>query len=529
LWLRNFSLLSVFSVSAWFARLRVLGIALTFAGGQLVATAASAQTVTQPAPAEAAKPDQVEIKKEPLAKQPGTEAAVTPAVPKAPAQGGVTESDGDETPEVGGVDPKSIFAGPTLLFDAATGEVLSEKRAGENWYPASLTKLMTAYVVFKKIREGTMKLDQQLSVSKLAARQPASRVGIAAGSTVTTEIALKSLIVYSANDMAYVLAENASGSVAGFSNDMNTAARALGMTSSYFVNPNGLYDPRQITTARDFGLLATALLTEFPEYGSYYGLENVDIGRRRLFNRNMLIRLMPEADGMKTGFVCDSGFNLVATAKRGDRRLVAVILGAKSGYSRAILAKDMLEQGFATSPLLQAPKVSEIVDQPFGLYKPADMTPLVCRNKEVAEIMDPSILSGWGVSFGLKDTAREADDVLHRNMLTATGLAAPGYGGTYRPVDKTGFMPVLWGMDQASATNTCDKFRFGGISCSVVPESVFELYGQMHLARLKTAKANRAKSSPAAQGSDNGGTKKKVRKSKSKKPAAKPRKKSVKR
>jgi D-alanyl-D-alanine carboxypeptidase len=526
--------LSVFSASAYVARLRVVSFALLFASTQLVAISASAQTVVQQAaPAEAAKPDQVEIKKEPLATQPGTEAAaqpaVTPAASKAAAPSGVTESDGDETPEVGGVDAKSIFAGPTLLFDAATGEVLSEKRAGENWYPASLTKLMTAYVVFKKIREGNMKLDQELSVSKLAARQPASRVGIATGSTVTTEIALKSLLVYSANDMAYVLAENASGSVAGFSNDMNAAARALGMNSSYFVNPNGLYDPRQITTARDFGLLAKALLAEFPEYGSYYGLENVDIGRRRLFNRNMLIRLMPEADGMKTGFVCDSGFNLVATAKRGDRRLVAVILGAKSGYSRAVLAKDMLEQGFATSPLPQAPKVSEIVDQPFGLYKPADMTPLVCRNKEVAEIMDPSILSGWGVSFGLKDTAREADDVLHRNMLTATGLAAPGYGGTYRPVDKTGFMPVLWGMDQASATKACNNFKFGGISCSVVPESVFELYSQMHLASLKTAKANRAKSSPAAQGSDSGSTKKKLRKSKTQKSAGKPRKKSVKR
>jgi D-alanyl-D-alanine carboxypeptidase len=460
-------------------------------------------TVQQQTPAQAAQPnqiDQIELKQEPTG---------VPAPGATIPQEGPSAAEAPDTSDVGGIDPKKISAGPTLVFDAATGEVLSEKRAGENWYPASLTKLMTAYVVFKKIRSGQMKLDQQLSVSKLAARQPASRVGTAAGSTVTTDLALQALLVYSANDMAYVLAENASGSVARFAKDMNAAAQAIGMTSSYFVNPNGLYDPRQIITARDLGLLARALLTEFPEYNHYYGAESVDIGRRRLFNRNILIRLMEEADGMKTGFVCDSGFNLVATAKRGERRLVAVVLGAKSGHARAILAKDMLEQGFATSPLAQAPKVSEIVDQPIGLYRPADMTAKVCRAKEIAEIADPTILAGWGVSFGLRETAREADDALHRNMLMATGFATPGYGATYRPTDNSGFIPLLWGMDQASAKQACDKYRFGGISCSVVPEELIELYGTLHTARLNAVKASKpvARIAPSAQGSDSGSSK----------------------
>jgi D-alanyl-D-alanine carboxypeptidase len=508
-------------MSASVKKLRGAGLALFVAGTQLIATSAlQAQTVVEPTPpAEAAAPDQIVIKKEPLAEAPALPAATPPETPGDPkaapdqkviVQENATESDGDETPPAKTtIDPKTISSGPTLLLDAATGEVISETRAGENWYPASLTKLMTAYVVFKKIREGKMQLDQQLSVSMLAARQPASRIGVAAGATVTTELALKTLLVYSANDMAYVLAENASGSVAGFSNDMNAAARALGMTSSYFVNPNGLYDPRQIVTARDLGLLALAMFKEFPEYSSYYGLEYVDMGRRRVFNRNMLIRLMPEADGMKTGFVCDSGFNLIASAKRGDRRLVAVVLGTKSGYSRAVLAKSLLEQGFA-SPAAQPRRVADIAGEPYGVIKPMDMTSVVCRNKDIAEIVDPSILSGWGVSFGLKPTAQEADDTLHRYMLTSIGLAAPGYGGTYRPIDKSGFMPVLWGMDQASAVGTCDKFKLGGISCSVVPETLFELYAQMHLEKLKSAKAAR-KSNTVAQGSDGGGAKKKAK------------------
>ncbi len=499
----------------------------TLASAQTTDATAKQETIVQPqAPAEAAIPDQVEIKKEPTGIAPATPGAAqatsngqapATAVPDVPQEGPGAADAAPEIPDISGVDPKTISAGPTLLFDATTGEVLSQTSAGETWYPASLTKLMTAYVVFKKLRLGQMKLDQPLTVSKLAARQPASKVGAQAGTTVTTDKALAALLVYSANDMAYVLAENASGTIAAFSSDMNAAAQSLGMSSSYFVNPNGLYDPRQITTARDLGLLARAMLSEFPEYNNYYGMEFVDVGRRRLFNRNMLLRLMEEADGMKTGFVCDSGFNLVATAQRGNRRLVAVILGTRSGYARAILAKDMLEKGFATTPLSPAGKVAEIVNQPIGIHKPTDMTPKVCRNKDVAEIVDPTILSGWGVSFGTFETAQTADDTLHRNMLLKVGLETPGYGATYRPLDKTGFIPILWGMDEASARKSCDKYRLGGISCSVVPEYVVELYGQLHAARLKSVKAAKRSRAPAvAQGSDGGVVKKKTAQKKSK-------------
>src|SRR5207237_1149584 len=187
-------------------------------------------------------------------------------------------------------------------------------RAGEPWYPASLTKLMTAYVVFQKIKAGALKLDQKITVSELAARQPPSKLGLAAGSTITVDLALQALLVYSANDMAYVLAEAAAGSAQHFVEEMNRAASGLGLSGTYFANPNGLFDPRQVISARDIGTLAATILREFPEHAHYFSQPFVAVGNRKLLNHNMLLRQMKIVDGMKTGFICNSGYNLVVSA-----------------------------------------------------------------------------------------------------------------------------------------------------------------------------------------------------------------------
>ena len=163
--------------------------------------------------------------------------------------------------------PPAFAAGPTLLFDPATQEVISQDRAGEPWYPASITKLMTAYIIFEKLKSGAMTLDQKLPVSELAHSQPPSKIGIPVGQTVGVDFALQALLVYSANDMAYVLAEGADGSIPAFAAEMNAVARKLGMTGSHFVNPNGLFDHRHVTTARDIAILASTILRDFPEYG----------------------------------------------------------------------------------------------------------------------------------------------------------------------------------------------------------------------------------------------------------------------
>ena len=156
------------------------------------------------------------------------------------------------------------------------------------------------------------------------------------------------LLVHSANDMAVVLAEGVSGSIEKFADDMNAAARQLGMTQTHYVNPNGLPDEGQITSARDLAILARALIREFPEYDYFWHIPSIRLGKRIYGNTNRLIESYPGADGMKTGFICASGYNLVATATRGDRRLIAVVLGAQSsGQMRGALAAQLLERGFS--------------------------------------------------------------------------------------------------------------------------------------------------------------------------------------
>jgi D-alanyl-D-alanine carboxypeptidase len=159
------------------------------------------------------------------------------------------------------------------------------------------------------------------------------------------------LMVKSANDMAVLLAEGVSGSIENFAAEMNRNAQALGMTQTNYVNPNGLPADEQITSARDLAILARALIREFPEYDSYWHLPGIRMGKRVVRNYNTLLGRYPGADGMKTGFICASGFNLVATATRDGRRLIAVVLGAPSSGVRAVKAAHLLEQGFGSAPL----------------------------------------------------------------------------------------------------------------------------------------------------------------------------------
>ena len=238
-----------------------------------------------------------------------------------------------------------------LLIEADSGKVLYSENATQPWYPASVTKLMTAYVTLRAVKENRLSLDTLLTVSPNAAATAPSKMGFKAGIQVTVDNALKMIMVKSANDMAVVLAEGVSGSVENFSNDMNKAARQLGMTQSSFVNPNGLPADEQVTSARDLAILARALLRELPEYDLYWHIPAIKFGKRVMRNYNTLIDRYPGADGMKTGFICTSGFNLVASATRNGRRLIAVVLGAPSGPVRAVKAAKLLERGFNQSPL----------------------------------------------------------------------------------------------------------------------------------------------------------------------------------
>src|SRR6202051_4903663 len=252
---------------------------------------------------------------------------------------------------LGIVAPRLAHAEALLVVEADTGKVLQAENATYPWYPASVTKLMTAYVTLKAVKEGRMSLDTLLTVSPVAASQSPSKMGFRPGTQVTVDNALAMMLVKSANDMAVVLAEGVGESIDGFSALMNQNAQRLGMTQTSYVNTNGLPADGQITSARDLAILARAIIHDLPEYEYFVHIPSIRYGRRVTQNFNKLIGRYPGADGFKTGFICASGYNRVASATRNGKRLIAVVLGSSSGQMRAIRAAQLLERGFANNSL----------------------------------------------------------------------------------------------------------------------------------------------------------------------------------
>jgi D-alanyl-D-alanine carboxypeptidase len=275
----------------------------------------------------------------------------------------------------GGADRANAEA--QLLVDVATGKVLHAENATYPWYPASVTKLMTAYTTLKAVRDGKFTLDSLVTMTRNAAAQQPTKMGFKVGTELTIDNALKMIMVKSANDVAVALAEGVGGSIEGFADMMNANARALGMTQSNFVNPNGLPAEGQYTSARDLAILARGLINDFPQYGMYWHISSIRYGRRVYHNYNKLIDRYPGADGMKTGFICASGYNLVATATRNGRRLIAVVLGTYSGSVRAQKAAQLLERGFNNAKLSWLTPSLGTVDQ----LKPIDAAPPNLRDE----------------------------------------------------------------------------------------------------------------------------------------------------
>jgi D-alanyl-D-alanine carboxypeptidase len=220
------------------------------------------------------------------------------------------------------------------------------------------------------------------TVSPNAVAQNPFNMGFKVGTGVTVDNALKMLLVHSPNDIAVVLAEGISGSVEKFAEEMNAEAHRLGMAQTHYVNPNGLPAAEQTTSARDLAILARALILQFPEYDYYWHIASIRLGKRIYRNTNGLIDAYPGTDGMKTGFTCASGYNLVATATRGGRRLIAVVLGAKSSTSRAVKAAQLLERGFAPATLgsmTPARRTLDSLEPVTGM--PPDLRADVCEHR----------------------------------------------------------------------------------------------------------------------------------------------------
>lgn len=234
-----------------------------------------------------------------------------------------------------------------MVFEVGSGEVIEEHDAFRRWYPASLTKLMTAYVTFTALKQGRVTMASPVTVSAHAAAQPPSKMGLKAGTRLSLDAALKVMLVKSANDIAVAVAETVGGSEAGFADVMNETARRLGMRDTHFVNPHGLPAPDHFSSVHDMAVLSRALLRDFPQYRELYGYTGVRFGNHLLRSANReYLRRVRGADGLKTGYICNAGYNVAVSATRGRRTVVAIVFGAASGLERAAKARQLIEKGF---------------------------------------------------------------------------------------------------------------------------------------------------------------------------------------
>eukprot|EP00903_Cladosiphon_okamuranus_P001679 g1677.t1 len=233
--------------------------------------------------------------------------------------------------------PVTAMANPKyagIVVDAKTGKTLYASSADAYRYPASLTKIMTLYVVFEELEAGRLSLNSRLTVSKYAAGRPPSKLGLRAGKTIKVKDAILALVTKSANDVATVVAENIGGSEKKFAERMTRTARQLGMNKTTFRNPHGLPNSGQRTTARDMARLGIAIQERFPQYYGYFKTRSYKYGKRTYGNHNKLLGSVKGVDGIKTGYIRASGFNLVTSVNRDGRQIVAVVMGGKTGASR---------------------------------------------------------------------------------------------------------------------------------------------------------------------------------------------------
>lgn len=346
----------------------------------------------------------------------------------------------------------------SIVVDADSGRVLHETNADTRNYPASLTKMMTLYLVFEAIDAGRLSLDQALPVSRRAAGQAPSRLGLEAGETITVRQAILALVTKSANDAATVIAEALAGSEQEFARAMTAKARALDMSRSSFRNASGLPNRGQLSTARDVATLALALRRDFPHHYGYFATQTFRFRDRSYSNHNELLTDYPGTDGLKTGYIRASGFNLVASVERDGRRLVGVVLGGKSPASRNRHMMRLFDRSFA-----------RLEDEaPAGARVVAWSAPLP-RQKPTPD--EAGAGPGWGIQVGAYGSEARAQRAVGLARRDAAALLASSRVAIV-PVEVRGrrlFRARLVGLSQDQARRACGLLRSGRLDCVAVP------------------------------------------------------------
>src|SRR5687768_15679761 len=268
---------------------------------------------------------------------------------------------------VAAASPASASSGfSAMAVDAHTGRILFSQNPDAPRYPASLTKVMTLYILFQELKAERFKLNSPLKCSAHGASRPPSKLGLRPGETLTVENAIKALVTRSANDVAATVAENISSNERAFAQRMTNTARAFGMTGTTFRNASGLPDPQQVTTARDMATLGLRIQRDFPEYYHYFRITSFSYKGKVIRSHNRLLGKYAGADGIKTGYIHASGYNLTASAGRRGKRLVGVVMGGKTGGARNAYMMKMLDKYFAKATTSRANTIAAVAGTPPG-------------------------------------------------------------------------------------------------------------------------------------------------------------------
>jgi len=380
----------------------------------------------------------------------------------------------------------------SIIVDAGSMEILHARQIDGLRYPASLTKMMTLYLVFDALERGELTLDERLGVSARAARTPPIRLGLRAGQAITTRQAIQAVAVMSGNDAAVVLAERLAGSEREFAVQMTAKAKALGMQRTVFRNANGLPDDGQITTARDMAKLAESLLRTHRKYYAYFNQKNFTHKGRTYTNHNTLLGKVDGVDGFKTGYTNASGYNLVLSAQRGGQRLIAVVLGGASGRSRDSHMADLIERGFAvqrgidqkraqrfalnsderkTSPsAAQIPKPRTIQAYTLRAAHNTTGTVRVVQGADGFNVPTKPATQNWAVQIGAFSSASAAQLANHTARIDAS-LGLMNAEPVIIPVQKTNgilYRARLAGLSFEQAGHVCKTLANRSLSCLVV-------------------------------------------------------------
>jgi D-alanyl-D-alanine carboxypeptidase len=401
----------------------------------------------------------------------------------------------------------------SVVVDARNGAIIKGENIDAPRHPASLTKMMTLYLLFQDLKAGRVKMSTPLRVSARAASMAPSKLGLRAGSTITVHDAIYALVIKSANDAAATVGENLGGSESAFALRMTRTAHAIGMNRTVFRNASGLPNPAQLTTARDMATLGLRLMRDFPQYYPYFRATSFNYRGRHIRTHNPLVGRFDGTDGIKTGYIAAAGYNLVTSTRRGNKRVVGVVLGARSNAARSAYMMAMITRAFpackdgstvaavagsskgAVNPITLASSASATVAEPeakalavdneslAAVAADASDTPVVLeaamtpKKKTVIEgnIVDglavASLPSNWTVQISDFKKKGDADAVI--NTLKKSGAANMSGKNAFAVAAKRGrkmvYQVVIKGYSQGEAKSSCARVAATGMACAVIP------------------------------------------------------------